>query len=392
MVEYDKVVVDTSVVIEGLLTRILSEGKVKVKELIVPEAVLAELESQANKNRETGFLGLEELEKLQEENLDISFKGNRPKEFEVKYAYSGEVDSLIRDLAFRENAVLFTADVVQAKAARAKGVKVYLYRFEKDESLPLICEYLGEYTLEVRLVEGESVKVREGFPWHNKLKTLKRKKQSYEEIKFLVKDLYEKSHRLDSCFLEVDKKNYSIFQISNYRVIVTRPPLSSKLDVRVVKKPVSISLSEFNLSKKQIFNVSKASNVFILGSTGSGKSTFLKSLLTWFSKKHRVSIVQRYNDLSFEVGSVYNLSHSSMGEIKELLYLNKPDIIGLDLNDEKVSFNNVKTIYTFNLEVKELLDGLALKYKDVIIVMKDGFVEVIYSVVKEENSWNVVEL
>ena len=67
-------VVDTSIVIEGLVTKYIKEGKIKGK-VIVPRAVLAELERQANQGQEIGYLGLEELQRLQKEDIEISFSG-----------------------------------------------------------------------------------------------------------------------------------------------------------------------------------------------------------------------------------------------------------------------------------------------------------------------------
>ena len=59
-----KLVPDTSVVIDGRITSMLREGEYKGSTIIIPEAVIAELESQANQGREIGFSGLIELQEL----------------------------------------------------------------------------------------------------------------------------------------------------------------------------------------------------------------------------------------------------------------------------------------------------------------------------------------
>ena len=63
MSKVEEFVVDTSVIIEGELTKLIEQGKVKGN-IIIHKAVVAELEHQANYGRETGFLGLEELKKI----------------------------------------------------------------------------------------------------------------------------------------------------------------------------------------------------------------------------------------------------------------------------------------------------------------------------------------
>ncbi len=63
-------------------------------------------------NRNEGINGLKELQKLQEAQdngeLAITFKGKRPTNYDIRYAKSGEIDSLIRDLARSEFGTLVT--------------------------------------------------------------------------------------------------------------------------------------------------------------------------------------------------------------------------------------------------------------------------------------------
>ena len=59
-----KLVPDTSVVIDGRITSMIREGEYNGSTIIIPEAVVAELESQANQGREIGFSGLIELQQL----------------------------------------------------------------------------------------------------------------------------------------------------------------------------------------------------------------------------------------------------------------------------------------------------------------------------------------
>ena len=90
---------DTSAVIEGAITQLIDENDLEYPEIIVPEAVVCELEHQANQNRIRGFDGLKELQKLQEANdkneLIISFKGKRPTNYDIKNAKAGEIDAII---------------------------------------------------------------------------------------------------------------------------------------------------------------------------------------------------------------------------------------------------------------------------------------------------------
>ena len=77
-----KIVIDTSIIINGQITTQVESGKIKNCNIIIPEAVIDELQSQASQKKEQGFVGLEEIKKLQgisrKFGLTIRFEGKRP--------------------------------------------------------------------------------------------------------------------------------------------------------------------------------------------------------------------------------------------------------------------------------------------------------------------------
>jgi ATPase len=87
---YDKIVPDTSVLIEGLLSKQLTKD-LRVQSIIIHEASVAELEHQANEGKTTGIIGLEEIEALKTLLKDaLGFSGERPKPSLIQYAKLGE--------------------------------------------------------------------------------------------------------------------------------------------------------------------------------------------------------------------------------------------------------------------------------------------------------------
>jgi len=123
-------VVDTSVVIHKFLPKLIKRGL--SGKIIIPNAVMSELENQANKGLETGFIGLDEITNLHKlkkhHKISVLFEGIRPNETHIRYAKSGEIDALIREIATRNQAILITADLVQAKSAQAYGLQVIFLR------------------------------------------------------------------------------------------------------------------------------------------------------------------------------------------------------------------------------------------------------------------------
>ena len=61
-----KIVADTSVIINGQLIAQIEAGSIKNSEIIIPQAVFDELQSQASSKKEQGFIGLEKIQKLRE--------------------------------------------------------------------------------------------------------------------------------------------------------------------------------------------------------------------------------------------------------------------------------------------------------------------------------------
>ena len=64
-IKMKRIIPDTSAVIIGAVSEIVEKENLDYPEIIVPEAVVCELEHQANDNRSEGHKGLKELQKLQ---------------------------------------------------------------------------------------------------------------------------------------------------------------------------------------------------------------------------------------------------------------------------------------------------------------------------------------
>ena len=60
-----KIVLDTSVIINGQIRNKVEDKTITDTEIIIPVAVLDELQSEASQKKEQGFTGLNELKKLQ---------------------------------------------------------------------------------------------------------------------------------------------------------------------------------------------------------------------------------------------------------------------------------------------------------------------------------------
>ena len=138
-----KIVADTSVIINGQLIAQIEAGSIRNSEIIIPQAAFDELQSQASKKKEQGFIGLEKIRKLKSLSgsygLNVVVIGTHPSSDDVKLANSGRIDSLIVDMAREHDAILYTSDHVQNLVAQAEDVETIFLKSEiKNESLEFL--------------------------------------------------------------------------------------------------------------------------------------------------------------------------------------------------------------------------------------------------------------
>jgi len=146
------VVPDTSVVVDGRVSDGVDDGTYEDATVYVPRIVVDELESQANRGKETGWDGLDELERLvdraDDDRIELEYVDRRPD----GSAYHGPNDLVIRSIATDYDGQLLTSDVVQSRVAEVTGVSVEYTTPKTRESERLsIEEFFDDRTLSVHL-------------------------------------------------------------------------------------------------------------------------------------------------------------------------------------------------------------------------------------------------
>ena len=289
-IKMKRIIPDTSAVIIGAISEIIEKEDLDYPEIIVPEAVVCELEHQANANRSEGHKGLKELQKLQrmqyEGELAIDFKGKRPTNYDIKYAKSGEIDSIIRDLARSEMGTLLTNDKVQAETAKAQGIPVYYFEQKYVEKELSIERFFDENTMSVHLKENVCPMAKKGTPGHIDFVKLDEKPYTYSQLHEIVDEILDKAKSDSKTYLESSKEGSFVVQSREYRISIAYPPFSEGLEITVVRPVANISLDEYHLSDKLLERIrTNAEGILISGSPGAGKSTFVQAIAKYYSSK-----------------------------------------------------------------------------------------------------------
>ena len=330
-------VVDTSVVIERVISKSVNEGKIEGR-ILIPRAVMAELEHQANKGLETGMLGLEELQNLQnlkkDKKIEIEFIGERPNIYQMKYAkQGGEIDALIRELAYHEDATLITADRVQAESAKALGMNVMFFEFEKPIEGLKLEKLFDDKTMSIHLKGDCFCYAKKGMPGDWNLVKVSKEKFSNEKIKEMAKEVVEKTRMDKNSFVEIARSGSTIVQYKNYRIVITKPPVSDGWEITAVKPLKKLNLEEYKIHEVIADRIkNKARGIIIAGETGSGKSTFAMAVAESYLKQGRiVKTVESPRDLILpnEI-TQYSKNFTSSEELHDILFLSRPDNIIFD--------------------------------------------------------------
>ncbi|WP_407355301.1 PINc/VapC family ATPase [Methanolobus sp. WCC5] len=285
-----KIVPDTSAVIDGILSGKILDGGLRDVDIHVPEAVMAELEAQANRGLEIGYKGLEEIQELQryasKGYIRLFFTGLRPNLDQVKLAKGGEIDALIRETAVELDAKFVTGDRVQSLVARAKGIDVDFIKPPQEEFGPLLVdEFFTPDTMSVHLKHKVCPMAKRGSIGDVRYVKIRDEPCSYQELKMISRELLDRARSDLESFTEMSFSGASVLQIRNMRIAISHPPFSDDMEITIVRPVASVSLEEYRLSDVLKERIRTQRGILIAGPPGAGKSTFAAGVATYLNNK-----------------------------------------------------------------------------------------------------------
>jgi len=337
------IVPDTSVVIDGRVSEqveadadpdsaAVGEGFAGAT-VYIPEAVVGELEAQANDGRESGWNGLSELQALadlaDEGTIDVEYVGRRPAEIEQREASEGKIDAIIRDLAETHDATLVTSDVVQSEVARAKGLDVvYLEPETRDTESIRIAEFFDEQTMSVHLKVGVRPMAKRGAIGDMHYESIREDISTESQLKEWAQDIENSARANPDGFIELDEPGMTIVQFRTYRIAIARPPFSDKLEITAVRPIVQTTMDDYeHADELRERLLERQRGVLIAGSPGAGKSTFAGAAAEFLADSDfAVKTMEKPRDL--QVGddiTQYTELGGSMEKTADSLLMVRPD-------------------------------------------------------------------
>lgn len=327
-----KIVVDTSIIINGQLITQIESGQIKNLEIIIPQAVFDELQSQASQKKEQGFIGLEGIKKLKDISnnfgLEISVKGSHPTSEDIRMAGSGRIDAIIKDVAKQNQAILYTSDHVQHLVAQAEGLEsVFVKPLSKTLDLEFL-HFFDSETMSVHLKENMPPMAKKGKPGSFNLTKLSDEILTKEYLQFISSQILETATIYDSSTVEILKNGATVIQYADYRIAITHPPFSEAYEITIVHPIVKLTLDDYQISEELMKRFSdRAEGIIISGPPGSGKSTLASSLANFYHGKGKiVKTFESPRDLQVDPGiTQYTKLDGSFDNSADILLLVRPD-------------------------------------------------------------------
>jgi ATPase len=333
-------VLDTSVIVDGRLVEEIRQGDFDGKTLIVPDAILAELEYQASRGQEIGHTGLKELKNLQklsaDHKLTLRYAGPRPQRTAEGKIDSNEVDAMVCQLAEAENAVLMTSHHVQALVAQAKGIALH-YAGDGPEEDGLerlrLLKYFDETTMSVHLRVGTPAKAKKGTPGKMEIVALNDENLTERELERVAQEIVEMAEVHPDGFIELDMGGATVVQLKDFRIVIAHPPFSDALEITAVRPVAFTTLDNYRhaeLLKKHLQE--KYRGVLVAGAPGAGKSTFVQAMVDMLETSNWVvKTMEKPRDLQVsEAVTQYTALDGDMANTANILLLVRPDYTVFD--------------------------------------------------------------
>jgi len=403
------VVPDTSALIDGRVSERVASGELAGATVYVPEAVVAELEAQANAGREAGWDGLAELQRLvdlvEDGEIEVEYVGRRPTSVERGRADRGEVDAIIRDVAAEHDAMLLTSDRVQSEVARAKGIEVEYVEPEVRTAPEHVAieRFFDETTMSVHLKAGTRPMAKRGEVGEMHYQVIDETVSDEDQLEAWADEILEAARRSPNGFIELDEDGMRIVQLRDMRIAIARPPFADGWEITAVRPIVKTDLEEYehadDLKERML---ERQRGILIAGSPGAGKTTFAQAVAEFLvSHDYAVKTMEKPRDL--QVGpeiTQYTALGGDMAKTADSLLMVRPDYTIYDevrktedfevFSDMRLAgvgmigvVHATRAIDALQRLIGRVELGLIPQVVDTVVYIEDGAVETVYDVTTE---------
>ena len=208
--------------------------------------------------------------------------------------------------------------------------------------------------MSLHLKQDTVPRAKAGAPGQWEFLDLTKKKLKEKDLEKISSEIVDAARTLEHSFLERSKRGHVIAQIRNYRIVITRPPLSDAREITIVRPVKKLDISDYQLSGRVHDRLSdRAEGILIAGSPGSGKSTFAQALAKKYAELEKVvKSLESPRDMQLPASvTQYSLNKASHNELRDILLLTRPDY---------TLYDEVRNLEDFNLFADMRLAGVGM--------------------------------
>ncbi len=388
--------------INGLFCAQVESGNIRDSEIIIPQAVVDELQSQASQKKEQGFTGLNEIKNLKDLSknfkLEISIEGIHPSLDDIRLSGKGKIDAIIKDIAKEKQATLYTSDNVQHLVAQTEGItSVYLQPTINEEELEFL-KFFDSETMSVHLKENLTPLAKKGKPGSFTLTKISDEILTRDDLEFMAKQILDTPNTSESSTIEISKTGASVIQYKDYRIAITKPPFSESFEITIVHPIVKLTLDDYSISSELMERFAdRAEGIVISGPPGSGKSTLASGLANFYHNQGKiVKTFESPRDLQVEPGiTQYSKLDGSFDNTADILLLVRPDYTVFDevrRREDFLTFSDLRLtgvgmvgvvhanspLDAIQRFIGKIELGIIPNVLDTVVFVKDGQIEKVY--------------
>lgn len=393
---------DFNALTQGAVTRFVGENSVTGR-IVLHRSVIQLIEYFAYKGKVLGQVGLDEVKKLREMHekgvITLEIVGEKIRGIVDEDSALLESNTAVRELAASLRGTLLTGDKFQYEIAKSLGIDV-VYLVKEEDSRLEFEKYFTEDTMSIHLKEGVPPIAKVGRPGEWRFLRISEVPVSREDLEKMANEIIEAAKRRVDAFIEIDRVGSTIVQLGQYRIVITRPPLSDGWEITAVKPVKKMRLEDYNLPPELLkrFN-ERAEGILIAGAPGMGKTTFAQALAEYYMRMNKVvKTIESPRDMLLppEI-TQYSKNYADLSELHDILLLSRPDYTVFDemRNDEDFKLfadlrlagigmigvvHATSPIDAIQRFIGRVELGMIPSIIDTVIFLRNGYVDKVYEV------------